>query len=137
MIKKQYPILPTVEEIVEYTGAELNSLEPIEQNDAINTAAAHIYGLIYGTGKKHIKKRIMEQYAEQLENAVKGAIARQVNYLLINGDIGAFNGVTRSTDGSTVNVTDTQTFDKNIICQEAITELRMSEIDILYYGGKE
>ena len=137
MIKKDYPIMPTVEEVSEYTAANMNALTQAEQRDLMQTAAAQVYSLLYGLGKKEIKKRILERYAQQLENPVKAAIARQVNYLLINGDIGAFNGVTRSSDGSSVSVTPSENIEKNIIGKEVIAELKESDVDILYFGEEE
>lgn len=137
MIKKEYPIMPTVEEVSEYTAANMNALTQAEQRDLMQTAAAQVYSLLYGLGKKEIKKRILERYTQQLENPVKAAIARQVNYLLINGDIGSFNGVTRSSDGSSVSVTPSENIEKNIIGKEVIAELKESDVDILYFGEKE
>lgn len=137
MIKKDYPIMPTVEEVSEYTAANMNALTQAEQRDLMQTAAAQVYSLLYGLGKKEIKKRILERYTQQLENPVKAAIARQVNYLLINGDIGSFNGVTRSSDGSSVSVTPSENIEKNIIGKEVIAELKESDVDILYFGEKE
>lgn len=137
MIKKDYPIMPTVEEVSEYTAANMNALTQAEQRDLMQTAAAQVYSLLYGLGKKEIKKRILERYTQQLENPVKAAIARQVNYLLVNGDIGSFNGVTRSSDGSSVSVTPSETIEKNIIGKEVIAELKESDVDILYFGEKE
>ena len=137
MIKKDYPIMPTVEEVSEYTAANMNALTQAEQRDLMQTAAAQVYSLLYGLGKKEIKKRILERYAQQLENPVKAAIARQVNYLLVNGDIGSFNGVTRSSDGSSVSVTPSENIEKNIIGKEVIAELKESDVDILYFGEQE
>ena len=137
MIKKYYPIMPTVEEVSEYTAANMNALTQAEQRDLMQTAAAQVYSLLYGLGKKEIKKRILERYKVQLENPVKAAIARQVNYLLINGDIGSFNGVTRSSDGSSVSVTPSENIEKNIIGKEVIAELKESDVDILYFGEQE
>ena len=137
MIKKDYPIMPTVEEVSEYTAANIGTLSQTEQRDIMQTAAAQVYSLIYGTGKKEIKKRILERYKVQLENPVKAAISRQVNYLLINGDIGSFNGVTRSSDGSSVSVTPSENIEKNIIGKEVIAELKESDVDILYFGEQE
>lgn len=137
MIKKEYPIMPTVEEVSEYTATNMNALTQAEQRDLMQTAAAQVYSLLYGLGKKEIKKRILERYTQQLENPVKAAISRQVNYLLINGDIGSFNGVTRSSDGSSVSVTPSENIEKNIIGKEVIAELKESDVDILYFGEKE
>lgn len=136
MIQIEYPVRATIDEIVNYTAVDVTTLTEEEKRDALNTSHAQIYSIIYATGKKDTKNRIVNKYLSELENPIKAAIARQFAYLVINGDIGAFNGVTRSSDGASVSIEDSAIIQKNMISREAIIELKHSEVNILYYGER-
>lgn len=131
----EYPIMITADEIGEYTSYHIDGLtNENEVNDLLATAHEYVYRLIYGTGKRSVRNRIIEKYREQVERPVKYALCKMAAYLLENGDAGNFNGVRESTDGTSASITPKEQITKNAIPDSVIVMLAITEPRLIYFG---
>lgn len=100
----------------------------------LNSIHQQIYDfLVYSTGRKIYKDRILEKYREQLEKPMKRALLAQGKYVILNNDIGMWNGCIDTYNG--VEVKDVQDIIEKIICPEVYNILNATVPCILYAGG--
>lgn len=134
-----YPLTITSEEFEEYTGrnltAELAGDSDRKVVNFLNTLHSHVYDfLIYNTGRRDIKDRIIEKYADELTKPIKRALVTQGKYLLENEDISLWNGIVATVEGG-ADVKDTQDIVQKILCPAVINLLAGTQPNILYAGG--
>lgn len=134
-----YPLTITSEEFEEHSGHNL-AAELAGDNDRkivnfLNTLHSHMYDfLIYNTGKRDIKDRIIKKYDMELAKPLKRALIAQGKYLIENEDIGLWNGIVATVEGG-VDVKDTQDIVQKILCPAVINLLAGTQPNILYAGG--
>lgn len=135
-----YPITLTEEELRNNTGINLASKlkgddEKIKINNFLNSVHSAVYDyLIYTTGDRLMKDRIINKYKEQLEKPIKRALLCQARYLISNQtNIAMWNGVVKTVNG--IDVKSVSEILTRIIAPEVYNLLGATVPNILYSGG--
>lgn len=134
-----FPLTITSEEFDEVSGHTLSAELEGDSDKAVvnflNTLHSHVYDfLIFNTGRRDIKERIILKYAAELAKPIKRALILQGKYLLENDNIGLWNGAINTIDGG-VDIKETQDIIQKILCPEVINLLAGTQPNILYAGG--
>lgn len=99
----------------------------------LDTIHEHIYNfLIFSTGDKILKLRVIEKYREQLEKSIKIALLTQAKYLINSGNIELFNGVIKTVNG--VDVKESADIIEKVLAPTVINILGGTKPNILYAG---
>ena len=134
---EDYPVLVNSEDVERFCGTNLeNEIEGDSKEKVSNfldTVHQHVYDfLIYATGDREIKDRIITKYAERLTKPIKKALLAQAKYLLSSGDISLFNGVIKTVNG--VDIKDNNSITEKIIGPTVINLLIGTKPNILFAG---
>jgi hypothetical protein len=91
--------------------------------------------VVYQTGERHIKERIIAKYREELTQSVKSALLEQVQYLIENqSDIGLWNGFLRMNSGG-AEMKPTTDIISSVVAPRALNYLMASNPNLMYAGG--
>ena len=120
------PVKITDEDCKKLRGLDLdkeiegNSKEKITQ--FLDTVHSHIYDfLIFTTGDKRWKIKIIEKYKNEVEKPLKMALLVQAAYLISNGNIEMWNGIVKTVNG--VDIKENIQFNEKIIAPSVINIL--------------
>ncbi len=131
------PVKITDEDCKKYKGIDLeeelegNSKEKITQ--FLDTVHQHIYDfLIFVTGDKRWKIKIIEKYRADVEKTLKMALLVQASYLLNNGNIELFNGVVKTVNGT--DIKENSQINEKIIAPTIVNMLSSTKPNLLFAG---
>lgn len=131
------PVTITDEDIKQFTGLDLereiagNSTSKI--TTFLDTVHEQIYHfLIFTTGDKLLKIKIINKYKDQLEKPIKIALLTQANYLISNGNIEIFNGAVKSANG--IDMKEMADIIEKVLAPTVINILSSTKPNILYAG---
>lgn len=131
------PVKITDEDCLKYRGINLDkelegdSKEKITQ--FLDTVHQHIYDfLIFTTGDRRWKIKIIEKFKEDVEKTLKMALLVQAAYLLNNGNIELFNGVIKTVGG--VDIKDNTQINEKIIAPSIVNMLSSTKPNLLFAG---
>ncbi len=131
------PVKITDEDCLKYKGINLdeelegNSNEKITQ--FLDTVHQHIYDfLIFVTGDKRWKIKIIEKYRADVEKTLKMALLVQASYLLNNGNIELFNGVVKTVNGT--DIKENSQINEKIIAPSIVNMLSSTKPNLLFAG---
>ncbi|MBR0189030.1 MAG: hypothetical protein IJQ23_01435 [Clostridia bacterium] len=137
ILYEDYPVLINSDDVEKYCGCILS--EEIEGDSEekvsnfLDTVHQQIYDfLIYATGDRDIKDRIITKYAERLTKPITKALLVQAKYLLASGDIALFNGVIKTVNG--VDIKDNNQITEKVIGPTVINLLIGTKPNILFAG---
>jgi hypothetical protein len=135
--RPEYPITIVENEFYERTGLRLRERIPGADdrrvNNFLDTIHGHIYdGLIYNTGDRDIKNRIIAAYTAELEKPIKAALTMQAQYVLANEQIELWNGFITTVNGT--HVTTTQDILQKVVNPAVVNNLMSNKPDILFAG---
>lgn len=130
-----YPIEITVEELKNERAIDLVALYGANGvRGFLSEVFAAVYdGCIYATGDRDIKDRIIENYKDKAENAIKRALILQAAYMEDEGNVGTASGITISADGQKAVVSKNDLRSKTI-CTAAVDALKACSVPLLYAG---
>lgn len=131
------PVTITDEDCKELRGLDLDSeLDGNTQakiSQFLDTVHQHVYEfLIFATGDRRWKIRIIEKYRADIERTLKMALLVQASYLINNGNIEMFNGVVKSVNG--VDIKDNTQINEKIIAPSIINMLSATKPNLLFAG---
>lgn len=134
-----YPVTVDSDEFLNNTGLDLYT--ELDGDDGerkvvnfLNTIHSLIYdSLLYSVGTKTIKKLMIEQFAEDLENDIKKALIAQGEYMLDNGDISLWNGTVITANG-TADIKDSKLLYEKLIAPRSVSILMNTNPPLLYMG---
>lgn len=140
-----YPVTISDVDFRNYTGYDLQAvLENVEKSanvvqEFIDAVHSIVYdSLIYATGGKQLKDAILTEYgasnAVRLDNVVKRALLAQGVYMIENGDVSTWSGITL-TAGGQADVKDSRALLPKMVCPRTVEILLNSEPSLLYCGG--
>lgn len=131
------PVKITDEDCKKLRGLDLdkeiegNSKEKITQ--FLDTVHSHIYDfLIFTTGDKRWKIKIIEKYKNEVEKPLKMALLVQAAYLISNGNIEMWNGIVKTVNG--VDIKENIQFNEKIIAPSVINILSSCKPNLLFAG---
>lgn len=131
------PVKITDEDCKKLRGLDLdkeiegNSKEKITQ--FLDTVHSHIYDfLIFTTGDRHWKTKIIEKYKTEVEKPLKTALLVQASYLISNGNIEMWNGIVKTVNG--VDIKENIQFNEKIIAPSVINILSSCKPNLLFAG---
>ena len=131
------PVKITDEDCKKLRGLDLdkeiegNSKEKITQ--FLDTVHSHIYDfLIFTTGDKRWKIKIIEKYKNEVEKPLKMALLVQAAYLISNGNIEMWNGIVKTVNG--VDIKENIQFNEKIIAPSVINILSSCKPNHLIAG---
>ena len=131
------PVKITDEDCKNLRGLDLdkeiegNSKEKITQ--FLDTVHSHIYDfLIFTTGDKRWKIKIIEKYKDEVEKPLKMALLVQAAYLISNGNIEMWNGIVKTVNG--VDIKENIQFNEKIIAPSVINILSSCKPNLLFAG---
>lgn len=131
------PVKITDEDCKKLRGLDLdkeiegNSKEKITQ--FLDTVHSHIYDfLIFTTGDKRWKIKIIEKYKDEVEKPLKMALLVQAAYLISNGNIEMWNGIVKTVNG--VDIKENIQFNEKIIAPSVINILSSCKPNLLFAG---
>ena len=131
------PVKITDEDCKKLRGLDLdkeiegNSNEKITQ--FLDTVHSHIYDfLIFTTGDKRWKIKIIEKYKAEVEKPLKMALLIQAAYLISNGNIEMWNGIVKTING--VDIKENIQFNEKIIAPSVINILSSCKPNLLFAG---
>ena len=131
------PVKITDEDCKKYRGIDLeteldgDSKEKITQ--FLDTVHQHVYDfLIFSTGDRRWKIKIIEKYKAEVEKTLKMALLVQAAYLLSNGNIELFNGVIKTVNG--VDIKDNTQINEKIIAPSIVNMLASTKPNLLFAG---
>ena len=131
------PVKITDEDCKKYRGLDLaNELEGDSKEKItqfLDTVHQHVYDfLIFSTGDRRWKIRIIEKYKTEVEKTLKMALLVQAAYLLNNGNIEMFNGVIKTVSG--VDIKDNTQINEKIIAPSIVNMLASTKPNLLFAG---
>ena len=136
----EYPITISDVDVKNNTGYDLHAdLEgPAARKDMIvreflNAVHSTVYGVIYNTGEKWLKDKILNHLKPHLEKNIKQALIAQCVYVIENGDLSTWSGVTLNAGGA-ADVKDTASLISKKICPRALDALTSTNPDITFGG---
>lgn len=131
------PVKITDEDCKNLRGLDLN--KEIEGNSKekitqfLDTVHSHIYDfLIFTTGDKRWKIKIIEKYKAEVEKSLKMALLVQAAYLISNGNIEMWNGIVKTVNG--VDIKENIQFNEKIIAPSVINILSSCKPNLLFAG---
>ena len=131
------PVKITDEDCKKLRGLDLdkeiegNSKEKITQ--FLDTVHSHIYDfLIFTTGDRRWKIKIIEKYKDEVEKPLKMALLVQAAYLISNGNIEMWNGIVKTVNG--VDIKENIQFNEKIIAPSVINILSSCKPNLLFAG---
>ena len=131
------PVKITDEDCKKLRGLDLdkeiegNSKEKITQ--FLDTVHSHIYDfLIFTTGDKRWKIKIIEKYMDEVEKPLKMALLVQAAYLISNGNIEMWNGIVKTVNG--VDIKENIQFNEKISAPSVINILSSCKPNLLFAG---
>lgn len=131
------PVKITDEDCKKFRGLDLdkeiegNSKEKITQ--FLDTVHSHIYDfLIFTTGDRRWKTKIIENYKAEVEKPLKMALLVQAAYLISNGNIEMWNGIVKTVNG--VDIKENIQFNEKIIAPSVINILSSCKPNLLFAG---
>ncbi len=131
------PVKITDEDCKKYRGINLeteldgDSKEKITQ--FLDTVHQHVYDfLIFSTGDRRWKIKIIEKYKAEVEKTLKMALLVQAAYLLSNGNIELFNGVIKTVNGA--DIKDNTQINEKIIAPSIVNMLASTKPNLLFAG---
>ena len=131
------PVKITDEDCKKYRGIDLeteldgDSKEKITQ--VLDTVHQHVYDfLIFSTGDRRWKIKIIEKYKAEVEKTLKMALLVQAAYLLSNGNIELFNGVIKTVNGA--DIKDNTQINEKIIAPSIVNMLASTKPNLLFAG---
>jgi hypothetical protein len=131
------PVKITDEDCKKLRGLDLdkeiegNSKEKITQ--FLDTVHSHIYDfLIFTTGDRRWKTKIIEKYKTEVEKPLKTALLVQASYLISNGNIEMWNGIVKTVNG--VDIKENIQFNEKIIAPSVINILSSCKPNLLFAG---
>lgn len=131
------PVKITDEDCKKLRGLDLdkeiegNSKEKITQ--FLDTVHSHIYDfLIFTTGDRRWKIKIIEKYKTEVEKPLKMALLVQASYLISNGNIEMWNGIVKTVNG--VDIKENIQFNEKIIAPSVINILSSCKPNLLFAG---
>ncbi|MBQ7348602.1 MAG: hypothetical protein IJW47_01265 [Clostridia bacterium] len=131
------PVKITDEDCKKYRGIDLeaelegDSKEKITQ--FLDTVHQHVYDfLIFSTGDRRWKIKIIEKYKAEVEKTLKMALLVQAAYLLSNGNIEMFNGVIKTVNGA--DIKDNTQINEKIIAPSIVNMLASTKPNLLFAG---
>jgi hypothetical protein len=131
------PVKITDEDCKKYRGIDLeteldgDSKEKITQ--FLDTVHQHVYDfLIFSTGDRRWKIKIIEKYKAEVEKTLKMALLVQAAYLLSNGNIELFNGVIKTVNGA--DIKDNTQINEKIIAPSIVNMLASTKPNLLFAG---
>lgn len=130
-----YPVTVTPAELKTARGIDLaNEMSQQDINPFLNGVYMSVYeGGIYATGDRKLKNRIILDFKEDTEPAIKRAIIIQAEYELAVGRIGTESGITITADGQKAVVSSGELRTKTL-CIDAVNALKACAINLLYAG---
>ncbi|MBQ8426554.1 MAG: hypothetical protein IJX16_07555 [Clostridia bacterium] len=131
------PVKITDEDCKKYRGLDLaNELEGDSKEKItqfLDTVHQHVYDfLIFSTGDRRWKIKIIEKYKAEVEKTLKMALLVQAAYLLNNGNIEMFNGVIKTVNG--VDIKDNTQINEKIIAPSIVNMLASTKPNLLFAG---
>lgn len=131
------PVKITSDDCLKYKGLNLEQEIVGSSNEKISTfldtVHSHIYDfLIFTTGDKRWKMRVIEKYKADVEKTLKMALLVQASYLISNGNIEMFNGVVKSVNG--VDVKENTVINEKIIAPSIVNILSSCKPNLLFAG---
>lgn len=140
-----YPVTISDVDFRNYTGYDLQAvLENVDKSanvvqEFIDAVHSIVYdSLIYATGGKTLKDAMLAEYGEsnsaRLDNAVKRALLAQGVYMIENGDVSTWSGVSIGAGGQ-ADVKDSRALLPKIVCPRTVEILLNCEPSLLYCGG--
>ncbi|MBQ3047067.1 MAG: hypothetical protein II988_06675 [Clostridia bacterium] len=131
------PVKITDEDCKKYRGLDLaNELEGDSKEKItqfLDTVHQHVYDfLIFSTGDRRWKIKIIEKYKAEVEKTLKMALLVQAAYLLNNGNIEMFNGVIKTVSG--VDIKDNTQINEKIIAPSIVNMLASTKPNLLFAG---
>lgn len=132
------PVTITDEDVKKYKGIDLSQELVGDSNEKItqflDTVHQHVYDfLIFTTGNRNWKIKIIEKYKEQIEKTLKMALLVQAMYLLNNGNIELFNGVIKVSNG-TADIKENSQINEKIIAPTIVNMLSSTKPNLLFSG---
>ena len=131
------PVKITDEDCKKLRGLDLNKEIEGNSNEKItqflDTVHSHIYDfLIFTTGDKRWKIKIIEKYKNEVEKPLKMALLVQAAYLISNGNIEMWNGIVKTVNG--VDIKENIQFNEKIIAPSVINILSSCKPNLLFAG---
>lgn len=131
------PVKITDEDCKKYRGLDLaNELEGDSKEKItqfLDTVHQHVYDfLIFSTGDRRWKIKIIEKYKAEVEKTLKMALLVQAAYLLNNGNIEMFNGVIKTVNGA--DIKDNTQINEKIIAPSIVNMLASTKPNLLFAG---
>ena len=131
------PVTITDEDCEKYRGLNLenelvgDSSQKVTQ--FLDTVHQHVYDfLIFVTGDRRWKIKIIEKYKADVEKTLKMALLVQAAYLLNNGNIEMFNGVIKTVNG--VDIKDNTQINEKVIAPTIVNMLSSTKPNLLFAG---
>lgn len=136
-LHEDLPVKITDEDCKTLRGLDLDkelegsSKEKITQ--FLDTVHEHIYDfLIFATGDKRWKLRIIEKYKADVEKPLKTALLVQAAYLISNGNIEMWNGIVKTVNG--VDIKENNQINEKIIAPSVVNILSSCKPNLLFAG---
>lgn len=133
------PVVINSDDVLKYTGIDLTKSgvlkgdSNVRVSQFLDTVHEHIYNfLIFATGDRRIKTRIINNYIDELQKPIKNALLVQARYLLNNGNIELFNGLIKTVQG--VDVKETADIIEKVLAPTIINILAGTKPNILFAG---
>lgn len=131
------PVKITDEDCKKYRGIDLESELEGDSREKItqflDTVHQHVYEfLIFSTGDRRWKIKIIEKYKDEVEKTLKMALLVQASYLLNNGNIELFNGVIKTVNGA--DIKDNTQINEKIIAPSIVNMLASTKPNLLFAG---
>lgn len=131
------PVLIDSYDVKKFAGIDLSSELDGDSNEKItqflDTVHEQIYYfLIFTTGDKELKLKIINKYRERLEKPIKIALLTQAKYLINNGNIELFNGLVKTVNG--LDVKESADVIEKVLAPTVINILGGTKPNILYAG---
>ena len=131
------PVKITDEDCKKYRGLDLaNELEGDSKEKItqfLDTVHQHVYDfLIFSTGDRRWKIKIIEKYKAEVEKTLKMALLVKAAYLLSNGNIELFNGVIKTVNGA--DIKDNTQINEKIIAPSIVNMLASTKPNLLFAG---
>lgn len=131
------PVLIDSYDVKKFAGVDLSTELDGDSNEKItqflDTVHEQIYYfLIFTTGDKELKLKIINKYRERLEKPIKIALLTQAKYLINNGNIELFNGLVKTVNG--LDVKESADVIEKVLAPTVINILGGTKPNILYAG---
>ena len=136
LFETAYPVMITADELKNERDIDIAKeyATAFLQRSFMSDVHAAVYeGVIYATGDRDIKDRIIETHKDKTEKAIKRALILQAAYMHDEGNAGTASGVTIAADGQKAVIGRAELRSKNV-CIAALDALKACSCPILYAG---